>query len=118
VGLPYQADTNIARSADDNKLAEVLITDTDADLNVYLETDVDGTTKAASDHGPGGQCCGIATKDETAASCQAGQGKCCASKDAEGDSKNGDCGGCGGGQLGDLNKWAGKFSISLSELSI
>lgn len=90
---------------------EVLITDTDADLNVYLETDVDGTTKAASDHGPGGQCCGIATKDETAASCQAGQGKCCASKDAEGDSKNGGCGGCGGGQLGDLNKWAGSYKI-------
>lgn len=107
----------MACSADDNKLAEALITDTNAGLNVYLETDVDGTTKAASDHGPSGQCCGIATRDETASSCQAGQRKCCASKDAEGDS-NGGCGGCGGGQLGDLNKWAGKFSIPPSELSI
>ncbi|KAI0406724.1 arsenite methyltransferase [Xylaria palmicola] len=113
----FQGGSNLPRRheyrtfGNDNKLAEALITDTNADLNVYLETDVDGTTKVASDYRPSGLCCGIATKDETAASCQAGQGKCCASKDAEGDFEHGGCGGCGGGQLGDLNKWAGSYKI-------
>ncbi|KXJ84768.1 ubiE/COQ5 methyltransferase [Microdochium bolleyi] len=66
---------------------EVLITDTNADLNVYLETDVDGTTKAASGQGPSGH------------------------KNAEGNSEDGGCGSCGGGQLGDLNKWASSYKI-------
>ena len=118
MGLPYQADTNIARSTDDNKLADSLITDTNADLNVYLETGVDGTAKAASDDGPSDLCCGIVTKDETAASCQAGQGKCCTSRSTEEDSAHGGCGGCDGGQLGDLNKWAGRSSIPPNKLSI
>ena len=85
-------------------MSEVLITDTNVDLNVYLETDADGTMKAAS-----GQCCGIATKDETAASCRGGQAVCCADKDAERTAGDGGCGGCGEKLLDDLNEWAGEF---------
>ncbi|KAK2022020.1 arsenite methyltransferase [Colletotrichum zoysiae] len=92
---------------------DVLITDTNADLNVYLETDVDGTAKAASGQGTGSRCCGpVAAKDGTAASCPAGQGTgSCAGKNADGDSEDGGCGGCGGGRHGNLNKWAGSYKI-------
>ncbi|KAK2038783.1 arsenite methyltransferase [Colletotrichum somersetense] len=91
---------------------EVLITDTNADLNVYLETDVDGTAKAASGQGTSSQCCGVAVKDRTAASCPAGQGtRSCASENADSNSEDGGCGGCGGGRHGDLNKWASSYKI-------
>jgi len=104
-------------------LADILITDTNADLNVYLDTDVDGTTKKAASS----QCCGIASQDKTAASCQPGKGKnnqCCAANNKEdasqeeSDEKAGGCGSCGGGKLGDLNKWAGKFVFSINPTSL
>jgi len=78
---------------------------------VYLETDADGKMKAAPEQGPNtSRCCGIATEDETAASCQGGQAMCCAGKDTEGAAEDDGCRGCGGNLLDDLNEWAGEFS--------
>ncbi len=93
-----------------------MITDTNADLNVYLETEVDGVEKVEPGQGSGGaQCCGVITQDETATSCQTGQ--CCSGGSVEG----GGCG-CGVGRKlrsdlkgQNLNDWAGKYiQVSLS----
>lgn len=110
-GFERESILSKARPVTDNP-AEIMIKDTNADLNVYLETNADGTEKAKSSHESGGtQCCGVVTKDETAAACQTGQ--CCSGGGTQDES----CGGCGVGRElrnelkgQSLNDFAGKLT--------